>query len=823
MIALVLLALAAGPPAPRVDALGDPLPDGAIARLGSARFLHEGVGATVMSPDGRFLATAGWDGIRVTTTATGALVRRIAYEGRAGIATRLTISPDGSRVVNLGVGYTPHGGSIAIYNVRTGKFEMMIQGHGPRHSHSFSRDGGRMAVLESDQKAAVWDLGRETRLCRVEAYAGTMSVVALSPDGKTLATCIDTERHLIRIWDVGTGLDMVSLDAEIGYFQEAVFSPDGRTLATLQKEGRLCLWDVTKKKRLAEIKLSLRDLVALRFSPDGKKLAVGAANGTVEFYAPRTGKRLSVGKGPPNVRLTGLGFRADGKAVALGACFSRAVLWDAGSEKRLWDDVGHMAPIHALAFRPNGDLVSGAADGCRIWRSGTWAVAHKAKRALPATGNAEGQRTFLSPDGRYGVWVGAAGTNLIDPANGKDLGRLCGPNTRWMYVFSPDGRQLVQVVPFAAGARKSLLQVWGLPGLRGSRDLEVSITNGGSGKPHQVAFSPDGSALAVTFCEHAVVPVPGRKWAVQRAANGMVFGLAKGAKQAEFLTSEHSGIAWSPDGRVLAVGNAYYRVSILRATDGKVLGAVSSRQGASLITFSPCGRLLAVASEFNKGQVIVYEMVTGTARFVLEGHSGPVLAMAFSHDGRLLATGGQDTTALLWDVGGSTGGRLDDSVAWAALADGKAERAFAVMSDLERRPATAVRLLRKHLKPAPGKALDDRAVKKAIEGLGDDNFETRESSQQALTAAAERLAPRLEKAMREAADLEVKERLRAVLTKATGWPRPELARTVRAVEVLERLGTAEARKFLRELSAGNAEARLTMEAKAALKRLERKP
>src|SRR5262249_9928303 len=155
----------------------------------------------------------------------------------------------------------------------------------------------------------------------------------------------------------------------------------------------------------------------------------------------------------------------------------------------------------------------------------------------------------------------------------------------------------------------------------------------------KAAFAPDGSALALTFCEHAVVPaVGGRPGAVQRAAKGFVFGLAKGEKQAEFLTLEQGGIAWSPDGRILAAGNPYYRVSMLKATDGKELGAYFSETAGgftspSLLAFSPCGRLLAMASEFNKGQVTVYETVTGTPRFVLEGHSGEVLAMAFSRDG----------------------------------------------------------------------------------------------------------------------------------------------------------------------------------------------
>jgi WD40 repeat protein len=790
MTALLLLALAAGPPLPALDDLGDPLPEGAVARLGSSRFLHDGIAGPVLSPDGKFIATATPGGVRISSVADGRTLHLVGGRGVARLAALMVGGPKG-----------------------------------PRFAPSFSRDGGRLAVLEGDHKATVWHLRRNERLRAVESYLGRMAAVALSPDGRSLAICFDTVRHVIRIWDVKSGADLATLEAGVALFQGAAFSPDGRTLATVQSGGRLTLWDVAKKKPLAEKKSARRELAALCFSPDGKKLALAGADGTADFHDARTGGLLSGGKGPEGVRLTGLAFRADGKALAVGTRDSRAILWDAASGKLLWRDVGHKATVHALAFRPNGDLVSGAADGCIVWRAGTWAVARRAKRPLPKTGPAEVERTFLSHDGRYAVWAGASGAELVDTDSGRSLGSLAGPRDRPsphpLFAFSPDGRRLAKVLPLAARAGPGRVRIWALPGLRGWRDAKLDIEDVGAYRQQQAAFSPDGWALALTGCR--IVRVPrGRRGILHQASQGGAFDLVTEKQLGGFPMPLEGGLAWSPDGRMLAAANLDGGISFVKASDGKALGAVSPSLGARLVAFSPCGRLLAVALAEGR-KVAVYESVTGTPRFMLEGHTGPVLALAFSHDGRLLATGGQDTTILVWDMGPRRGGEADGAKAWAALGDVKAAPGYAAVSALARRPAAAVALLRKHLKPAPGRMLGDTAVEKAIERLSADDFETRQSSQEALAAAAWRIAPRLEEALGETADVEVQHRLNAALKIGTAWPRPDLARAVRAVEVLERLGTQEARKFLRELSSGNADARLTREAKAALKRLEKSP
>src|SRR5262249_42200886 len=150
---------------------------------------------------------------------------------------------------------------------------------------------------------------------------------------------------------------------------------------------------------------------------------------------------------------------------------------------------------------------------------------------------------------------------------------------------------------------------------------------------------------------------------------------------------------------------------------------------------------------------------------------------------------------------------------WGALtADPPA--AWEAIRTLSARPAQAVPWLSRRLSPAA--APDPTAVKRLLAGLDAERFEDRERATKELAKLGEGAAPALREAAEGAASPEVRRRARELLDKA-GESSGEQLRLVRAVEVLERCGTAEAKSLLERL-AGGAGARLTREAKAALAR-----
>jgi hypothetical protein len=178
---------------------------------------------------------------------------------------------------------------------------------------------------------------------------------------------------------------------------------------------------------------------------------------------------------------------------------------------------------------------------------------------------------------------------------------------------------------------------------------------------------------------------------------------------------------------------------------------------------------------------------------------------------------------LLWDLTGCYGRppsarpftRAEQEALWQDLAAEDAAVAFGAMRQLMARPAPAAVLLAERLRPAA--PVEEKAVRQLLRDLDADDFTAREKAAAELTKIADQAEPLLRQAA-EGASPEGKRRIERLLEGIEDLP-PEQVRPVRAVEVLEGVGTAPARQLLAEVARGAPPARLTREARAALARL----
>jgi hypothetical protein len=242
------------------------------------------------------------------------------------------------------------------------------------------------------------------------------------------------------------------------------------------------------------------------------------------------------------------------------------------------------------------------------------------------------------------------------------------------------------------------------------------------------------------------------------------------------------------------------------------------------LAFSPDGRTLATGRCSEKAARL-WEMATGRERGRLEGHREWVLSLAFSPDGRLLASGGADGVVLAWDATGAlTGtparGKLSDAdlaALWGRLADADARRGWEAVRELVAASDASVPFLRERLRPV--RAADPEKVARLVADLDSDRFAVRDRALRELEALREAAAPGLRKARRGPLSLEARRQAERLLARLRGRLSPRRLQQVRAVEALEHIGSAEARRLLEALAGGVPEARLTQEAKAALRRL----
>jgi WD40 repeat protein len=821
--ALVLAAALAGPvfaaaaqePAP----FGyGPLPAGAWACLGSPRFVGDTPPCCVaLSPDGKLLAagTNRWGSsptfppvIHVWDLTTGREVHTLRGHDHRVVALRFT--PDGKKLVSAGWDNT-----LRVWDLARGAEESQIDG--PKNAISgleLTPDGKLLISAGADGFVRVADFARGNELRRLECRAAAIS---LAPDGRTLAVA----SGVVLLWDIATGRPPRRLGPEKGIGAENVcFAPAGNTLALLDGDGRVALWDARTGAERFRLPRPARPVACLAFSADGKVLATGGHGGTgLKLWDVETGRELGacadagadvlatafsadgrvlVSAGDFAVRLwdwkkgremprftghghevTALAYAPDGRTLYSASRDGTARAWDAAAGKGRAVLRGHARGVLALGLTPDGKtLATGGADGTvRLWD----AVECQALRTL-ADDHADVGGLAFSPDGRVLVTAGGGGIGpavlprVWDWRAGKERGRLTSQPGARCLAFAPDGKALAA-------------------GLRG----EVSVWDGGGGKVEQrwPAHGTDVSALAY-LPDGTLVSAGGGDEQIIR----------KGFKRRRVVPRLMTVRLWNPD------------------TREQVYQLASAEGYHTTLAVSHDGRLIAAAFE---ADIHVWEASTRQQVGEFRGHRGHVSALAFSPDGRTLASGGADGAILLWDLTGHRGeGRAAAmppvalNELWKLLGEDDGRRAVWALALA---PEQAVPFLRKQVPPVP-KAGDATRLRQMIADLDAVKFAARQRATVELEKLGPAAAPALRLALKENPSPELARRVQTLLEKL-GPVRertrstPAEVQTLRAIEVLERAGTTEAREALRSIADGEPAARLTQEARAALARLDR--
>jgi len=874
------------------DLHGDPLPPGAILRIGTVRFRHgQPITFVGFGADDKTIVSASMDGtVRIWERDTGKEIRRIG-----------TLNPRGE-VMN-------DDPSVFIFGDRS-----------VRRGAALSADGKIIAHLANDQAIHLWDAatGKELHQIKPGGPPTQVPTIGLSPDGKSLAVRAAVDH--IQLYDVATAKPGRKLNWKPGGNNGAMvvmfrgqssatsFSPNGRYVVTSASEREnnklvptLLVWDLEAKEGTEPLRIKQTAAnsaaIAFTFSADSKSLAC-AQGAKVVLFDPASGKETS-SINVPQATADGIAFSPDGKLLATKpARGGEVILYDVASgkqDRKIGDPTSGLNrnPLRAamyassnspdFAFSRDGKLIAIGSDNNLIalhevetGKEVAQAASHRGPLAVLG----------VSPDGKTIITQAHDRTlRRWDAANGKELGRVRVPDTVTRVLLSPDGNNAAfmtagktvhihdivadkEVCAFDTHADGVAILAFSGDGkllaTRGRTDGSIKLFEAATGKEQRtitvpaeekpnpngainltsgsnvvgLAFSPDGRILATNGPKNSIC----------------TFDAATGKEGSRITLPQQTGsttFAFAPDSRSLVTENPNKTYTVWEVWTGGVRGqfgeaapAVVGGNTASIIfvngnlvqgvggavpcvAISPDGRMLAGRS--HDGAVQVWDIFKGKKLAHLLGHQGTLTGLAFAADGSRLVSGSQDTTALVWDTAALKKNvaipvaKLTDKqveAIWTDLTGSDSRKALQGIVALAGSPEQAVPFLARQLKPI--EPPDAKRIDQLIADLDAKEFSARQKANDELEKFGELAVAALKKVLDGQPSLDTRQRVEKILAKATSQvPPADRLQSLRAMEALELIATAEARAALETMAKGAPGARVTEEAQATLKRMAR--
>ena len=584
----------------------------------------EWINCIAVSPDGKYIATAGSDKIiKIRDAETGLLLRNI--EGHSKEINALAFHPSEGILASAGKDRT-----IFLWNVETGELVRFISTDQFRIvSVAFTQNGKKIISGGRDEAVKVWDYTTGELLQTLNGHTKIVYSVAASPDNSMVAT--GGEEETIKLWDIEKGTLIREIQTPGRVVKCLEFSPDGKKLVSAGSE--IIVWNTGTWRPFRVLDRSRTNSVT--FSPDGTRIASGGEYGEVKLWDAERGFLIKSRNRHRNFgrqSVNSVTFTPDGDNLISGG-YGMVLIWKGEDLELVRDLEGFTTWVYTLAFNSDGTrLVNGGLDDKLKLFDLTTGEIHQTQK-LYSRGVC---RTAISPDGTI-LASAMSKENIVriwDEAASRMVTTLYGHTSQIAALsFSPDGSML------ATGSSDKTIRIWD------TSTWKLLKTLVHSSLVQTVRFSPDGHYIAAGDFTGGIIHV----WTVHDW---------KKIKTFDVLHIVNS-IAFSPDSARLAAGDDGGNIFVWDVESGEIVMEIENgwfrnnpfgniNNPIHSIDFCPSSN--TIISGNDDGTVKIWDAGTGDLVKTLKAHTGKVVSVACCSGRAMFATGGWDGIISFWNA-----------------------------------------------------------------------------------------------------------------------------------------------------------------------------
>lgn len=541
----------------------------------------------------------------------------------------VAFAPDGKKLITGGARYTLPG-QLKIWDVSSSKPLATVKGISGVRSVAFAPQGDAFATGDFSGMVKLRDAETGKELAAVMGHPGDQAAklitgvnsVAFSADGTLLVSAgLD---KIVKLWNVPKITEAKAFHGHTKMVFSVAFFKHGKAIVSGGEDGVAKIWDIGSGKEKFTLEGHKSAVETVAVSPDDKIVATASWDGSVKLWDAGTGKETATLQGN-EASILFLAFSPNGELLAGGGVDGAVCLWDAKTHKVVANLRGHAAQVWSVTFSRDGkSLASGSEDKT----AKLWNVAEKKETARLVHAD---QKPILAmayaSDGKAVAVAEDTVVRLRDAKTGDVLHHLKGHDASVMCLaFSPDGQTV------ASGSDKTV-KIWNR-----ATGKEKHTLNGHTGIVRALAFSADGKKLASGGDDNMI-----RLWDPDSA---------KTLSTIEANQAAIHALAMAADNRMLASGGDDGTIKLWDVSKDGEPAAIKAHEGKAhdgavrALTFALHG---ALASGGDDGVVKVWTPGKGTMSVNLQGHRGPIWALAFTSGSRTLVSGGVDRNVYIWD------------------------------------------------------------------------------------------------------------------------------------------------------------------------------